>query len=68
MSENTPLTSDQRLAMECRALGCQCDAAYKVIAELRAQNTALINECMHYRKRLRELSSAATDALTVTKS
>lgn len=59
---------DTKAAMECRALGCQRDAAYKVIEELRASNTALINECMHYRKKLRELSSAATDALTVTKS
>lgn len=56
------------LAMECSAIGCQHGNAHALIQELRANNTALLNECMHYRRKLRELSTAATAALTVTKS
>lgn len=59
---------DTKAAMECRALGCQRTAADRIIQELRAQNTALLNECLHYRQKLRELYDAASAALTVTKS
>jgi hypothetical protein len=62
------LTSEQCLAPECRACGCQRAAADKVIQDLRALNTALMNECFHYRQKLRDLSDAATAALRVTKS
>lgn len=65
---NAPLSPDLRLSMECQACGCQRAAADKVIQDLRALNTALMNECFHYRQKLRDLSDAATAALTVTKS
>ena len=67
MTTNTQPTPDQCLAPECQACGCQRAAADKVIQDLRALNTALMNECFHYRQKLRDLSDAATAALTVTK-
>lgn len=67
MTEQVP-SDRQSIAMECQAVGCQHGNAHKLIQELRAQNDALVAECAHYRRKLRELSSAATAALTVTKS
>lgn len=66
MTEQVP--SEQCISMECKALGCQRAHADEIIQDLRAKNTALINECMHYRQKLRDLSAAATDALKVTKT
>lgn len=67
MSEQQLSPEDQSIAMECRAVGCQHGNAHKLIQELRERNTALMNECFHYRRKLRELSEAATAALKVTK-
>lgn len=57
-----------RVSMECLVLGCQRSVADGCIQELRAQNAALVEECRHYRTKLRELASDAQLALKVKKS
>lgn len=66
MAEQLP--KEKQLAMECVALGCQRDAADKLIQELRAEKADLLAALTHAKQWLEGWASAEYELAYIEKA